>query len=53
VSFLIGLTSIVADGSTDFHKSKCGDLRIGRIASVEGVLQPNLTIKATRIETDK
>jgi hypothetical protein len=53
VTFIVlGPTFIVVDASTDFHKSKCGDLRNGRSASGQGVIQPNGTVKATQIETD-
>jgi len=48
-----GVAAVVADDSTDFHKSKCGDLRNGRMASGKGIVQPNGIIKATQIETDK
>jgi hypothetical protein len=54
VRFIVsGPTVVVADASTDFHKSKCSDLRNGRSASGQGVIQPNGTVKATQIETDK
>jgi hypothetical protein len=53
VRFTAGSAVIVADDSTDFHKSKCRDLQNGRMASGKGIVQPNGTIKATQIETDK
>jgi hypothetical protein len=53
VRFFVSGATIVADPSTDFHKSKCGDLRDGRSASGQGVLQLNGIVKATQIETDK
>jgi len=53
ITFNAGFYSVVADDSTDFHKSKCGDLRNGRTATGTGVLQPNGVIKATQIESDK
>jgi hypothetical protein len=53
VAFTIGLARITADNSTDFNKSKCGDLRDGRSASGHGVLQLTGTIKATQIEVRK
>ena len=53
VRFTAGVAVVVADDSTDFHKSKCGDLRNGRMASGKGIVQPNGIIKATQIETDK
>jgi hypothetical protein len=53
VRFTAGSAVVVADGSTDFHKSKCSDLKNGRNASGTGIVQPNGTIKATQIETDK
>jgi hypothetical protein len=53
VRFTAGVAAVVADDSTDFHKSKCGDLRNGRMASGKGIVQPNGIIKATQIETDK
>ena len=48
-----GFAVIVADDSTDFHKSKCRDLQNGKMASGKGIVQPNGIIKATQIETDK
>jgi hypothetical protein len=53
VLLTIGGTAVVADASTDFHKSKCSDLRNGRSASGEGVVQLLGVVKATRIEADK
>jgi hypothetical protein len=53
VRFTAGSAVVIADGSTDFQKSKCSDLRNGRMASGEGIVQTNGIIKATQIETDK
>jgi hypothetical protein len=53
VRFTAGSAVIVADDSTDFHKSKCRDLQNGKMASGKGIVQPNGIIKATQIETDK
>jgi pyruvate/2-oxoglutarate dehydrogenase complex dihydrolipoamide acyltransferase (E2) component len=53
VRFTAGVAAVVADNSTDFRKSGCGDLRNGRTVSGRGTVQPNGIIKATRIETDK
>jgi hypothetical protein len=53
VRFTIGLTTIVADASTDYKKSHCDDLRVGRSASGQGVVQPDGTVKATQIQADK
>jgi hypothetical protein len=53
VTFKAGSAVVVADNSTDFQKSKCSDLQNGRMASGQGVVQTNGTIKATQIQTDK
>ncbi|MCU1381403.1 MAG: hypothetical protein JWL71_100 [Acidobacteria bacterium] len=53
ISFTVGGTTIVADGATDFKKTDCEELRNGRSASGEGVMQPNGTIKATQIQVKK
>jgi hypothetical protein len=52
VTFKAGSAAVVADNSTDFHKSKCSDIRNGRSVSGTGVVQTNGTVKATQIETD-
>jgi hypothetical protein len=45
--------TIVVDGSTDFKKSDCQDLRPGRDVDGSGTPQSNGTIKATDIRVRK
>ena len=53
VMFVIGTTTIVTDGKTDFKKGDCGDLKSGRGVAVTGKTQPGLSVLATRIEFKK
>lgn len=41
--------TIVVDRSTDFRRSECKDLRLGRDVVGVGLTQSNATIKATEI----
>ena len=51
LSFSVNGASIVTDGSTNYPKhAKCGDVRNGQSVKGEGDVQPNGTIKATRLE---
>jgi hypothetical protein len=52
-TFTVDGQSIVTDGSTDFKKSECGDLRNGRGVSGKGTTQPDGSVKATQIQVDK
>ena len=45
--------AIAVDDSTDFQKSKCGDLKQGREVEGEGDVQANGTIRATTIHVAK
>jgi hypothetical protein len=51
--FTAGGRAIFVDESTDFQKSKCGDLREGRDVDGEGDVQANGTIRATAIRVAK
>jgi all-beta uncharacterized protein/uncharacterized protein DUF5666 len=53
VTFSVGGNSIVADDSTDFKSSKCGDLQNGRDVDGEGDVQPSGVIRATRLRVGK
>jgi hypothetical protein len=53
VSFNAGGFTVVADRGTDYKKSDCGDVRGGRRVSVDGLLQANGSVYATRIEVDR
>jgi hypothetical protein len=54
IRFTAGSATIVADDSTDFKKTKCGDLRSGRSSVTgTGVVQSSGVIKATEIVGDK
>jgi hypothetical protein len=53
VIFTVEGKTIVTDGSTDFNKSQCSDLRPGREVKGEGLTQPIGTIRATEIEVKK
>jgi Putative binding domain, N-terminal/Domain of unknown function (DUF5666) len=53
VTFTVQGMTIVTDHSTDFTKSKCGDLRRGRDVSGAGVTQSNGTIKATDLRVER
>src|SRR3954463_6168872 len=53
VVFTAGGRAIFVDESTDFQKSKCGDLREGRDVDGEGDVQANGTIRATAIRVAK
>ena len=53
VIFTVGGKTIVADGSTDYNKSNCSDLRQGREVKGEGLTQLIGTIRATKIEVKK
>jgi hypothetical protein len=44
---------VVADRSTDYKKSGCGDLRDGRGVSIKGVTQADGSVHADRIEVDR
>ena len=50
VAFTIHATLIVADSATGYKKGNCDDLRNRRDVAVTGVVQPNQTLLATRIE---
>jgi len=51
LSFSVNGASIVTDGSTNYPKKvKCGDVRNGQSVKGEGDVQPNGTIKATKLE---
>jgi Viral BACON domain/Putative binding domain, N-terminal len=51
LSFSVDGAPIVTDGSTNYPKKvKCGDVRNGQKATGEGDVQPNGTIKATKLE---
>ena len=52
VTFTTRGNTVVADGSTDYRKSSCGDLRNGRNVSIKGVTQSNGTVHADRIDVD-
>ena len=45
--------TVVTDSSTDFHKSKCDDVKEGRSASGTGVVVPGGAIRATEFEAGK
>jgi all-beta uncharacterized protein len=53
IRFNAGLATVVADNSTEFKKTKCGDIRNGRVVSGTGIVQSNGVIKATEIVSDK
>jgi hypothetical protein len=53
VSFSLQGHTVVADRGTDYKKSDCGDVRGGRRANVNGLLQANGSVSATRIEVDR
>src|SRR5262245_6087692 len=48
----VGCT-VAADGSTEYRKSDCNDVRNGRDVSVRGVTDANSRVYATRIEVDR
>ncbi len=52
VSFSIGPTRVSADGSTDYKKGGCKDIKTGRDLKVDGV-SSNGAVRATKIEIDK
>lgn len=52
ISFFLEGTRVVADRSTEYKKGKCGDVRSGRKATVNGV-KTNNVVQATKIEIDK
>lgn len=52
ISFSLGGTLVVADGSTDYKKGGCSDVRNGRDLKVDGV-QTGGTVKATQIQLGK
>jgi Domain of unknown function (DUF5666) len=53
ISFSAGGMRVVGDGSTDYKKSDCRDLRNGRDVSIKGVTQPDGSVRADRIEVDR
>jgi len=53
ISFSAGGTRVVGDGSTDYKKSDCRDLRNGRDVSIKGVTQADGSVRADRIEVDR
>jgi hypothetical protein len=53
VTFTIRDTTVVADRSTDYRKSDCGDVKDGRTASVEGVTIATGVVRATTIVVQK
>jgi len=53
VSFNAHGYTVVANGGTDYKKSNCGDVRDGRRVTVNGVVQPNGNVYATRLEVDR
>jgi len=53
VTFNADGRTIAVDNNTDFKKSKCDDVKNGRSVDGEGDVQPNGTIKATKIEVNK
>jgi len=53
VSFNAHGYTVVADRGTDYKKSNCGDGRGGRQVTVNGVVQPNGNVYATRLEVDR
>jgi uncharacterized protein DUF5666 len=54
ISFNIRGYTVVADRGTDYKKkSECGDVRGGRQANINGVVQANGNVYATRIEVDR
>jgi hypothetical protein len=53
VSFNARGYTVVADRGTDYKKSNCGDVRDGRQVTVNGVIQPNGNVYATRLEVDR
>ncbi len=50
VTVVVHTTIVVADGDTSYSKGACKDLRILLEVSVTGTVQPDHTVKATRIE---
>jgi hypothetical protein len=53
VTFTVRGLTVVTDRSTDFTKSKCGDLTRGSDVSGSGTTQPDDTVKATDIRVAK
>lgn len=53
VTFTISDTTVVADRSTDYRKSDCGDLKEGRTAAVEGVTIATGVVRAMTIVVEK
>ena len=51
VTFVIRTTTIVTDGSTGYGNGDCGDLGIRLDVAVTGTVQPDRTVRATRIES--
>jgi hypothetical protein len=52
ISFAVGGSRVVADGSTDYKKGDCRDVTSGRGVSVTGV-QAGDAVRATTIELQK
>ena len=52
ISFVLGGTRVVADGSTDYKKGACRDVSGGRQVSVTGVQSAD-SVRATTIELQK
>jgi len=53
VTVVVQTTIVVADSDTTYSKGGCKDLRILLEVSVTGTVQPDHTVKATRIELKK
>jgi hypothetical protein len=50
--FLVDLTLVTTNSSTDFKKGNCGDLRTGRDVDVDAVRTGDL-VRATKVEFKK
>lgn len=50
VTFTIGKQQVVVDGSTQYKRSDCSDLRNGHFVTGKGTTQTNGSLKATQIE---
>lgn len=53
VTFTIRDTTVVANRSTEYKKSNCGDVKEGRTAAVDGVMIANGVVRAMTIVVDK
>lgn len=50
VTFTVGKQQVVVDGSTQYKKSDCTDLRNGHSVTDKGITQTNGSVRATQIE---